>query len=161
MATLSHAEAAVRCGQLLNKPCFLQTRTKIEVIGTTHPTAGVKRLVKSVVRGLNACQVGAIVADGLCRLSDASLDDSFSCTIALLKLRQADLTSPDRNLRHLWMASVAPTSSWMSLVIEQPLSSLVMRSPWLQTIQRYSAFYPHTHTLQHQALQISPVSCAC
>ncbi|KAK9856809.1 hypothetical protein WJX84_006171, partial [Apatococcus fuscideae] len=41
------------------------TRTKIEVIGTTHPTAGVKRLVKAVVRGLNACQEPEASVDGL------------------------------------------------------------------------------------------------
>ena len=31
---------------------------QVEVVGTTHSTDGVKRLVKSVVRGLKACQVG-------------------------------------------------------------------------------------------------------
>jgi len=30
---------------------------KVEVVGTTHATTGVRRLVKSVVRGLKACQV--------------------------------------------------------------------------------------------------------
>ena len=39
-----------------------QSQPKIEVIGTTHPTAGVKRLVKAVVRGLNACQVCSVCA---------------------------------------------------------------------------------------------------
>ena len=30
---------------------------QVEVVGTTHATTGVRRLVKSVVRGLKACQV--------------------------------------------------------------------------------------------------------
>ncbi len=34
---------------------------KVEVVGTTHATAGVRRLVKSVVRGLKACQVRSTI----------------------------------------------------------------------------------------------------
>lgn len=44
--------------------CYDRTRMlmqasgeKVEVVGTTHATTGVRRLVKSVVRGLKACQV--------------------------------------------------------------------------------------------------------
>ncbi len=34
---------------------------KVEVVGTTHATTGVRRLVKSVVRGLKACQVRSTI----------------------------------------------------------------------------------------------------
>ena len=36
------------------------TGGKVEVVGTTHVTTGVRCLVKSVVRGLKACQVSAV-----------------------------------------------------------------------------------------------------
>lgn len=48
---------------------------QVEVVGTTHATTGVRRLVKSVVRGLKACQVGLcfcrhfVIGLDLCQLS--------------------------------------------------------------------------------------------
>ncbi|KAA6423605.1 MAG: hypothetical protein FRX49_06665 [Trebouxia sp. A1-2] len=38
---------------------------KVEVVGTTHATTGVRRLVKSVVRGLKACQEPERASEGL------------------------------------------------------------------------------------------------
>lgn len=44
----------VHCYILLQASCG-----QVEVVGTPHATNGVRRLVKSVVRGLKACQVSA------------------------------------------------------------------------------------------------------
>lgn len=61
---------------------------KVEVVGTTHATTGVRSLVKSVVRGLKACQVRSTITFstvGDCILPATALHHQTSHHICVCK----------------------------------------------------------------------------
>lgn len=71
-------------GSLMSAPAqAMATGGKVEVVGTTHVTTGVRCLVKSVVRGLKACQEPERATEGLG--GTYFFKDESGCKVAIVK----------------------------------------------------------------------------